>query len=792
MSVGLKLLTAIAEHGSSVTLRLMDDSYFVDDEEFAVFRYMTQHARRYGRVPGIEAIEEVLRTQLPDTPESVDFYLDQVHKRYVYNGVRDRFGALRNALQATDVDALIQQADAIRQICRPIRGQQQDTVSIAEASYQIMERYNRVNQAVGTPGVPFGSQGMNEETGGAHEADLVMYVARPGSGKCLAPDTPVLMYDGTIKETRYVKRGELMMGPDSKPRRVISIGTGREEMYRIKPYRGEEWSCNRSHILHVECCTNVNKAYRKGYRYNISVADFMELPSRVQSKLKLVRVGVDFPAQSTPIDPYFVGVWIGDGTKTGVEVSNPEPEIVEYLRAFARRHSMVVNEYGTQYGKCPTYAVVNTCEGISTRNKLRSYLTNHCVKQGQKTIPPVYKINSREVRLELLAGILDTDGYLANGSYYEVITKYPRLRDDILYLVRSLGFGATSRVKPVNGVDYYRITVCGAIHEIPCKVLRKKAERRDRVNTVNSGFTIEPLGVGDYFGVTLDKDHLYLLGDFTVTHNTWRLIHDAVTAHTQGYSVVFATMEMPFEQIMLRIACYLAGIDPDLARQGRLSLFAKRLLQTAIEMMNDWNDFHLFAGNFNKRTTDFANVIEDHGPDAIYVDGVYLMKPTSVDLNRINRYERVAYAMDELRSLSLSWNRPIIGTTQFGKGGAKESSLETIGYTDTIATHSTLVAAIKKGVETNVIIREPHLDHEEYLEVSNANYNREPAPIKSVRKLSFYREKELLKNREGMIGISLYSHFRFAPTNFDDCSEFEATGNEPPEAPNLDYMDTGV
>jgi len=71
-----------------------------------------------------------------------------------------------------------------------------------------------------------------------------------GSGKCLGFNTPVLMFDGTVKMSQNIEVGDLLMGPDSKKRTVVSLGRGREIMYEVRPFdKGIIWSCNESHIL---------------------------------------------------------------------------------------------------------------------------------------------------------------------------------------------------------------------------------------------------------------------------------------------------------------------------------------------------------------------------------------------------------------------------------------------------------------------------------------------------------------------------------------------------------------
>jgi hypothetical protein len=122
-------------------------------------------------------------------------------------------------------------------------------------------------------------------------------------------------------------------------------------------------------------------------------------------------------------------------------------------------------------------------------------------------------------------------------------------------LARSLGLAAyakikVGRIKSLNFErNYWRINISGDCSVIPLKIKRKKATKRKQLkNVLRSGFKVEPLGQGDYYGFELDRDHLYLLGDFTVTHNTSLCQHLAFNfIKYQHEKVLFFSYEvLPF------------------------------------------------------------------------------------------------------------------------------------------------------------------------------------------------------------------------------------------------------
>ena len=124
-----------------------------------------------------------------------------------------------------------------------------------------------------------------------------------GRGKCLAKDTPILMYDGTIKKVQHVSVGELIMGDDSTPRRVLSLARGREKMYSITsrdPEKSMHYTVNESHILSLKTATDKV--------VDIPVLDYMKHTSAHNAeRLYGYRVPITFEEKQIRENPYRVG-----------------------------------------------------------------------------------------------------------------------------------------------------------------------------------------------------------------------------------------------------------------------------------------------------------------------------------------------------------------------------------------------------------------------------------------------------------------------------------------------------
>jgi len=136
---------------------------------------------------------------------------------------------------------------------------------------------------------------------------------------CHAKDHPILMYDGTMRKVQDVKVGELIMGADSTPRKVLHLAHGHEQMAKIIPLKGEPFVVNINHILSL-VSTNEGKAdyscYQKGGEItNITVKEYLTKSKSWRHLRKLYRVSVEFPNPGNlSIPPHILGLLLGDGT----------------------------------------------------------------------------------------------------------------------------------------------------------------------------------------------------------------------------------------------------------------------------------------------------------------------------------------------------------------------------------------------------------------------------------------------------------------------------------------------
>lgn len=441
----------------------------------------------------------------------------------------------------------------------------------------------------------------------------VLLVLATGAGKCLGKGTPVLMFDGTIKPVEDVSVGDLLMGPDSHPRRVVSLARGREALYRVTPTKGDAYVVNKSHILSLKRTgTRSAPKYpcerRGGEVVNIEVRDYLSRSATFKHIHKGWRAAVDFPGTigPLPLPAYILGIWLGDGATGKGIITTGDDEIRAAFSSYAEQLGMAVRvepnsensvnlhikSAGSKYGR----------GGSPFGNALR-----HLGVFNDKRIPQQYKTASTGDRLQLLAGIIDTDGHLSANGGYDLTLKSEALLDDVIFVARSLGFACYKAISNKtcgnNGVSgvYWRCHINGAVDRIPCKLPRKQAKPRgQKKDVLVSGITVEPIGEGDYYGFEIEgTDRLFMLGDFTVTHNTVIFSNIAQASAARGFRVlILAHRDTLIKQASRKLAEYgvqhgiiMAGFTPN--RVARVQVASVQTLVRRLDKVGQ--DFDLIV-----------------------------------------------------------------------------------------------------------------------------------------------------------------------------------------------------
>jgi hypothetical protein len=280
------------------------------------------------------------------------------------------------------------------------------------------------------------------------------------------------MFDGTIKMVQNVKVNDVVMGDDSTERIVLNLSQGVSPMYRVSQINGDDYVVNENHVLSlVVVKTNTDS-----------------IPINILGKKYFKNDKIDIPI---------------------LEYTKLSKNSRDKLKGYKTRVEFYEKKIQTN-----PYTIGGTLLYI-------------------KYIPYIYKCNSRTNRLQLLAGVIDTYGELniCTKNSYEIKFKLTncRLIKDIKFVIRSLGFLCTS--KKNKHKPYYKIHIFGNdLGDIPTKKYKIQNYSKYDENYLYTGIEIKCIGRDNYYGFEVDENHRFLLGDFTVTHNS-TLLSDIMYFH---------------------------------------------------------------------------------------------------------------------------------------------------------------------------------------------------------------------------------------------------------------------
>ena len=264
---------------------------------------------------------------------------------------------------------------------------------------------------------------------------------------------------------------------------------------------------------------------------DMSIQDYMKLSNTTKLRLAGLRGEcVDWEHKDVKLDPYVLGLWLGDGFQTGLGYAcfgEKDPEIINYLEEWGKDNDANIKKVDKYHYIFSSKSNFGKKGSSPLKKLLKQYdLVNN------KHIPLDYIVNDRDTRLKVLAGLIDTDGTVQRDDKSIVITQGPnheKLANDIVLLARSLGFICCLTIKKTSQeykgekkkVLAYNINISGEnIVDIPTLLPRKKTSSDRHDSSRTTGYlTVEDAGIGDYVGLEIDGNQRFVINDFTVTHN---------------------------------------------------------------------------------------------------------------------------------------------------------------------------------------------------------------------------------------------------------------------------------
>ena len=341
---------------------------------------------------------------------------------------------------------------------------------------------------------------------------------------------PVLTPNGYVP-MGSLKVGDLVMNPNGIPVRIGDIvEQGTTEIYEVEFQDGRKVRCGANHLWAT--CRNGKKFYI------IRTVDYMKRklkqgsPGKEHYPYKIPELNpLKFDERPITVDPYVLGVLLGDGCICGdqVKFSTADQFIVEELQ---KR----LPDYLIEHKEGYTYVIKSKIKGINELNRQLKELQVK-VKSYDKFIPEDYKFSSIENRFELVRGLMDTDGSITNGACNFVSTS-EKLIDDLTFILRSLGIRCkkSKEILGKQNVDFGNgnysdtrshweliITTEEDIFKLPRKLEKVRKNR----NYNYKGIGIKSIRKTGEFEqqrcLCIDNEnHLYITKDFIPTHNSYK------------------------------------------------------------------------------------------------------------------------------------------------------------------------------------------------------------------------------------------------------------------------------
>lgn len=563
-------------------LSSIDPAQIEDADDFVIISLMAE-LHKQGIIPTTQAVADEL-AQMEDGKSLVRHLLARMavpverDETYLLSAMREEynrkllFSLFNEGLKALRNDPALSVVDLVN---KGLSGISMDTpvINNDDAARSAMENLSRIYSGLKEPYWQTNLPKLDRVMG-LTQRMLVMIAAQQKTGKCFAPGTLVIMADGSRRPIEQIRSGEQVMGPDGSPKEVTCTGSGTDMMYRVDQSKGISYVVNQPHILSLKYLGKQQYPERnhrgkaKGTPYllkgrgdivNMQLQDYMGLPPGKRYRLKGWKGRAEYPARDVSVDPYLMGIWIGDGDRRDPVITTEDAEVSDWLMDnYDIRLLMRGNRYYLR--------------GI--RDDFKQY---GLLDENEKRIPDDYMYNKRSSRLALLAGILDSDGHLmhskSNGKQrgYEITQIKDILAEQIQQLACSLGFSCRKVLRPTTVVykgklvegTAWRILIRGAVEEIPCKIKRKKAEANpSSYDSTLSNLTVTPIGEGEYAGITVEGE-LFMLDDYTVVHNSRAVTHLVMELikHHPELDVRWWSLEMHSDEMFILIISWLTGID---------------------------------------------------------------------------------------------------------------------------------------------------------------------------------------------------------------------------------------
>lgn len=386
--------------------------------------------------------------------------------------------------------------------------------------------------------LPFSSPLLNYSTyGGIPRGQITEFFGDPGGGKAQPLYSKVLTPDG-FKRMGDIKIGDVVFDGCGDLCHVDGVyPQGKRKIYEITLTGNNKIRVADNHLNSV-WWYNKRKKIREDFVWETT--ELIEQFNKYKGKrgIRFDIPSVEFEYKEVPLEPYLIGALLSDGglsDRKNIGFTNPEKDIAEKV-------NKIINKYGYElvnYSNSCEYQyyfriVKDKFKHSNTRSYIQSVIDDLDLwkKSVDKHIPEIYLYNSRDVRLSLLQGMFDGDGYISKDGKVSYYTSSKQLSDDFAFLVRSLGIRDSvsihyGRYKDSDGVVHechnsyrHHLKIPNGLEFYTSEKHRNRYRDRQH-KPLRKILNIEYIGEEECQCIHVDSErHTYISDDFIPTHNT--------------------------------------------------------------------------------------------------------------------------------------------------------------------------------------------------------------------------------------------------------------------------------
>jgi hypothetical protein len=357
----------------------------------------------------------------------------------------------------------------------------------------------------------------------SYDGEKLLFLAHD---ECYAPDTLILTEDFEFKPIKDINIGDKVIVEGGKIKTVMKKVSGQTDRYLVKQPYGQDYIVTENHrLVFNRYIFNPRNKSKRHEEVIMTPKEYLGKSSFVKQHLtRVVSKGIEMSDKFEGMPPYLLGLWLGDGRSSSFTIlvnKEEEPEILEYLGMIAQMKNIPFELKKSDSPKIVEFAF----KGINSQLRDIGVYNN-------KHIPDSYMKSSIESRLQLLAGLIETDGY---SDKKKNIISIGMNRKDLIEQIRILALscgiscGNVQNYKSNYNTEVYRISLSGELSRIPLITKKKSFEDYEPISTGRRNkVSVEYLDKGEYIGIQVDADNdderKLILSDFTISMNSAKWI----------------------------------------------------------------------------------------------------------------------------------------------------------------------------------------------------------------------------------------------------------------------------